>query len=65
VDARVKRFHAPAEHLGDVGQLLDARDLDPALAQELGGSAARDELDVELLKPAREVLEARLVERRQ
>jgi hypothetical protein len=50
-----------AQHLGDLGELLDGRCVDPALAQELRRPAAGDELDVELGETARELLEAGLV----
>jgi hypothetical protein len=59
----VEGLDAPSEHLRDVGELLDGGDLDPAFPQELRCPAAGDELDVELLQPAREVLEPGLVER--
>ena len=59
VDARVKRLDASAEELGDLGQVLDALDVDPVLGQVVGGAAARDELDAEVGEPARELGRAR------
>jgi hypothetical protein len=61
VDARMQRLDAAAQQLGGLRQLFDACCLDAALGEELGGSAAGDELDVELGETARELLEAGLV----
>jgi hypothetical protein len=61
----VQRLDPPAEHLGDLGQLLDGRRLDAAFSEELGRAATGDELNIELREPAREVLEPRLVPDRQ
>jgi hypothetical protein len=65
VDAGMQRLDATAEQLGDLRQLLDARRLDAALGEELGGSAAGDELDIQLGETARELLEAGLVRDRE
>ena len=61
VDVRVQRLHAAAEHLRDVGQRLDALDLEPELLEGLRGAAARHELAAGLGEPARELLEPGLV----
>jgi hypothetical protein len=61
VDARVQRLHPPAEHLGSAGHVFDPRHGETALLEERSGAAARDELEAELLEPARELLEPRLV----
>ena len=57
MDARVERLDPAAEHLGHLGQRLDARDLEARVLERRRGAAARDELDAELREPAREVLE--------
>jgi hypothetical protein len=61
VDAGMQRLDATAQQLGGLRQLLDACCLDAALGEELGGSAAGDELDVQLGETAGELLEAGLV----
>ena len=61
VDPRVQCLHAPVEHLGCGGHVLDPVDREAELLDEGGGAAARDELAVELREPARELVEAGLV----
>ena len=61
VDARVQRLHAAAEHLRRLRDVLDARDPEPLLLEERSGATARDELEAELVQPARELVEAGLV----
>ena len=62
VNARVKRLHPAAEHLRDVGELLDASDGDTEVRDERRRAPARDDLDVELMEASCELVEARLVE---
>ena len=64
VDARMERLHAAAEHLGEIGQRLDALDRQAEALEVAGGAAARDEAPAELGEPAREDVEAGLVEGR-
>ena len=64
VDVRVERLDAPAEQLGDVGQLLDGDDVDAELGDVGGGAAARDDLDPEVGQPAGEDIQPGLVEDR-
>ena len=64
VDARVERLHAPAEQLGDVGQLLDGDDVDAELADVGGRASARDDLDPEVGEAAGEDVQPGLVEDR-
>ena len=45
VDARVQRLDAPAEELGNVGQLVDRRDREAELGDVRGAPAARHEVD--------------------
>ena len=61
VDARVQRLHASAEQLGRVRHVLDARDVHAVLLEERGRPAAGDDLEAELLEPARELGQAGLV----
>ena len=62
VDPGVKCLDAPAEHLGDTGELLDPLDVQAHFVlEEVRGAAARDELATEVGEPAREILQARLV----
>src|SRR5581483_9693502 len=61
VNARVQCLHASAEHLRELGELLDARDLEPELLEVLGRAAARDELPAEPGETAREFAETGLV----
>ena len=61
VDPRVERLHSAAEHLRDLGQLLDRRRVDPALREMLGGAAACDEVDSEVLETLRELDQPGLV----
>ncbi len=61
VDARVERLDPAAEHLGRLGQGLDAAHLQAQLLEERRGAAARDQLHAELVEPARERLEPVLV----
>ena len=61
MDPRVERLHAAAEHLRDLGQLLDRRRVDPALREMLGGAAACDEVDSEVLETLRELDQPGLV----
>ena len=63
VNPWVQGLHAPAEELGDLGQGLDPRGLDPVLLEVVGGAAAGDELDAEVGEPLRELGEAFLFER--
>ncbi len=63
VDARVQRLHAPTEQLRDLGQLLDARHLEPVLREMVCGAAAGDDLDSQLREAGRELGEPLLVER--
>jgi hypothetical protein len=65
VNAGMERLDATAEQLRNLRQLLDARRLDAALSEELGGSAAGDKLDVQLGEPACELLETGLVRDRE
>ena len=65
MDPRVQRLDAAAEQLRDLGQLLDARHLDPVLGQVVRRSPAGDDLDPELPEAGRELGQALLVERRQ
>ncbi len=62
VDPRVQGLHAPAEELWDLGQVLDSSGFEPVLLEVVGGAAAGDELDSELVEPVCEVDEAFLVE---
>jgi hypothetical protein len=61
VDARMQRLDPAAEQLRDLGQLLDARDLDAVLRKMVGGPAAGDDLDPELDEPRRELRQPFLV----
>src|SRR5918994_7364068 len=61
VDPRVERLHAAAEHLRDLGQLFHRRRVDPALREMLGGAAACDEVDSEVLETLRELDQPGLV----
>ena len=61
VDSRVERLHAAAEHLRDLGQLLDRRRVDSALREMLGGPATCDEVDSEVLETLRELDQPGLV----
>ena len=62
VDVGVKRLDAPAEHLGDTGQLLDPLDVQADFVlEEVCGAAARDQLATQVGEPAREILQAGLV----
>src|SRR5439155_14694133 len=61
VDARVQRLHAPAEHLREVRERLDALDVEAQFLEVRGGAAARDELPAELGESPREDVESRLV----
>ena len=63
VNPWVQGLHAPAEELGDLGQGLDPRGLDPVLLEIVGGAAAGDELDAKVGEPLRELGEAFLFER--
>src|SRR5262245_12037497 len=65
VDPRVQCLHAAAEQLGNLGQLLDPRDLDPVLGQVIRSAAAGDDLDAELREPGCELGQSFLVERGQ
>jgi hypothetical protein len=65
VDTGMERLDAASEQLGDLRQLVDSRRLDAALGEKLGGSAAGDELDVQLGETARELFEAVLVRDRE
>ena len=62
MDARVQRLHAPAEQLGDVGQLLDGDDVDAELADVGGRASARDDFDPEVGQAADEDIQPGLVE---
>ena len=64
VDARVQRLDAPAEELGNVGQLVDRRDREAELGDVRGAPAARHEVDSEVGKPPCELVETGLVEDR-
>ena len=64
MDARVQRLDAPAEQLGDVGQLLDGDDVDAELADVGGRASARDDLDPEVGQAAGEDVQPGLVEDR-
>jgi hypothetical protein len=61
MDRRVQRLHAAAEHLGELGDALDARHVEAELLDVGGGAAARDELPAELGEPLDETVEAGLV----
>ena len=62
MNARVQRLHASAEHLGYACELLDPLDVEADLGlEEIGGPAARDELEAELVETARELLQPCLV----
>src|SRR4029450_1240402 len=65
MDPRVEGLHAPSEHFRDLRQVLDQRRLDAVFGELLGGPAARDQQDVELLEAARELDETGLVPDRQ
>ena len=62
MDPRVQRLHAAAEHLGHLGEVLDAGDGKPEPGDVAGGASARDQLDTEIVEAAGEVFEAGLVE---
>ena len=64
VDPRVQCFDPASEQLRDLGQLLDARDLDPVLREVICSAAARDDLDAQLREPGRELGQSFLVVRR-
>jgi hypothetical protein len=64
VDARVQRLDAPAEELGNVGQLVDRRDREAELGDVRSAPAARHEVDPEVGEPACELVETGLVEDR-
>ena len=61
MDPRVERLDAAAEHLGDLGQLLDGRRVDAALREMLGSAAACDQVDAEILETLRELDQPGLV----
>src|SRR6266542_337793 len=61
VNSRMQRLHAAAEQLGRLGHVFDVRDLQALLLEEPGRAAAGDELETELVQPARELVEPRLV----
>ena len=65
MDSGVEGLDATAEQLRVAGHLLDRRDRNPGCSRCVGGAAARDELDAELVKPVRERVEAALVVDRQ
>jgi hypothetical protein len=57
----MKGLHAPAEELGDLGQLLDPDDVESELLEGGGGPSAGNELEAELDEAAGEVVQAGLV----
>src|SRR5581483_6758168 len=61
VDGWVERDDAVPEDLGEAGQALDARHLEPLLLEPRRRAAARDELRAELGEAAGELDDARLV----
>src|SRR5437763_7135487 len=62
VDPGVERLDAPAQHLGDAGELLHPLDVEPDFVLEkVRGSAACDELEAELCQAAGERLQTGLV----
>ena len=65
MDPRMQRLDASAEQLRDLGQVLDARHLEPVLREMVCGAAAGDDLDAQLGEAGRELGEPLLVERGQ
>ena len=61
VHVRVQRLHAPAEHLGEAGDVLDRRHREPCLLESRRSAAARHELEPEVSEPASELDDAGLV----
>ena len=61
MDAGVKRLDPAAEHLGEPGHVLDARDGEPLVLEEPRRAAARDQLEAELGQSLREGAEPGLV----
>ena len=61
VDLRVQRLHPAAEHLGRVGENLDARHRDFRSGDGIGRAARRHQLDTEFVQSAHETGEHRLV----
>ena len=65
VYGRVQGHDTVTEHVGEAGELLDRRHLEPCVGQEPRRAAARHELDAEPVEPFRERGQARLVPRGQ
>ena len=61
VHVRVQRLHAPAEHLGEAGDVLDRGHREPCLLESGRRPAARHELEAEVDEPACELDDAGLV----
>ena len=49
VHERMKRLHAAVHHLGELGHIVDRRDGNARLGDDLGRAAGRDDLRAELL----------------
>ena len=65
VNARVQRLHAPVEHLGGAGDVLDGRHRDARIRQRGGRLPRRHRFEAEVDEPACELDEARLVVHRE
>ena len=61
VHVGVQRLHAAAEDLGEAGEVYDRPDRDLVLAEQPGGAAGGDDLDVQRREPARQLHDSRLV----
>ena len=56
MDGGVQRLHAPVQHLGEAGEVLDAASpRRPASRSARGGAARGDDLDAERREAVREV----------